>query len=58
MTNKECQVNFDKMNIELNSGCHSCKCINGRIKSDIALHKKMIITKTQMKTQTVYPSLQ
>ena len=58
MTNKECQVNFDKMNIEMNSGCHSCKCINGRIKSDIALHKKMIITKTQMKTQTVYPSLQ
>ena len=35
------------------------KCVNGPIKSDIALHKKKtIITKTQMKTQTIYRVLQ
>ena len=41
MTNKEYQVNFDEMSTETcyRSGCQSCKCINGTIKSDIALHK-------------------
>ena len=35
------------------------KCVNGPMKSDIALHKKKtIITKTQMKTQTIFRVLQ
>ena len=35
------------------------KCVNGPMKSDIALHKKKtIITKTQIKTQTIFRVLQ
>ena len=42
MTSKACQVNFNEMNIETcyRSGCQSCKCVNGPIKGDTALHKK------------------
>ena len=40
-----------------------CSCVNGPIKSDIALYiskkqKQIITDKTQMKTQTIYRSLQ
>ena len=36
----------------INDEMPECKFVNGPIKDDIALHKKIVITKTQMKTQT------
>ena len=43
----------------INDEIPECKCVNGQIKSDIASHKKKIITtKTQLKTQTIYRPLQ
>ena len=41
----------------INDEIPKCKCVND-VKDDIALHKKIIITKTQMKTQTIYRPLQ
>ena len=43
----------------INDEILKCKYVNGPVKSDIALHKKKtIITKTQMKTDTIYRPLQ
>ena len=42
----------------INDEILKCKYVNGPVKSDIALHKKTIITKTQMKTDTIYRPLQ
>ena len=36
----------------INDEIPECKCVNSPIKDDIALHKKIITTKTQMKAQT------
>ena len=41
----------------INDEIPKCKCVND-VKDDIALHKKIIITKTQMKAQTIYRPLQ
>ena len=35
-----------------------CKCVKGPIKYDIPVHKKTVITKTQIKTLTIYRPLQ
>ena len=42
----------------INDEIPGCKCVNGPIKDNIALHKKIIINETQMKTQTIYQPLQ
>ena len=36
----------------INDEILECKCVNSPIKDDIALHKKIITTKTQVKAQT------
>ena len=41
----------------INDEIPECKCVND-VKEDIVLHKKMIITKTQMKAQTIYRPFQ
>ena len=35
-----------------------CKCVNGPIKYDIPVHKKIVIIKIQIKTLTIYRPLQ
>ena len=42
----------------INDEIPECKCVNDPIKDDIALHKKITITKTQMRAQTIYRLLQ
>ena len=42
----------------MNDEFPECKCANGPIKGDIALHLKKNVTKTQMKTQTIYRPFQ
>ena len=41
----------------INDELPECKCVND-VKDDIALHKKIIITKTQILAQTIYRPLQ
>ena len=42
----------------INDKIRECKCVNGAINDEIALHKKIIVTKTQMKPQKIYRPLQ